>query len=206
MTTIMTRLYSDDAAGAAVAALASGGIDADMVRVIPAGAGAAAAMKSARVDDFNAAAYGKALQAGQSLVVVEVGFNPVGAARKAMKIMARHPSINVGLASEDDYIAEIADTNTRGSVMEGSPLVMSNTFARPAHGHILGSNPISPSRPRTSAIAGGAYMSKAFWPMKLVSSKTTKSAMSGTWQLSSLFGLPTIIQSWPPRDQVPTKI
>lgn len=206
MTTIITRLYSDNAAGAAVAALASGGFDADMVRVIPAGADAAAAMKSARVGDFNAVAYGKALQAGHSLVVVEVGFNPIGAARKAMKILAKHPSIDVGLASEDEYIEESADLYNRGSVMAGSPLVMSNNFARPPHGHILGSNPISPSRPRTSAIAGGAYMSKAFWPMKLVTSKTTNSAMSGTWQLSKLFGLPTIIQSWAPRDQVPTKI
>jgi hypothetical protein len=206
MTTIITRLYSDDAAAAAVAALASGGLDADMVRVIPAGEGAAAAMKSARVADASAAAYGKAMQAGHSLVVVEVGFNPVGAARKAMKILAKHPSVDVGLASEDGYIEEIADVSNRGTLMAGNPLVMSNNFARPPHGHILGSNPISPSRPRTSAIAGGAYMSKAFWPMKLVTSKTTNSAMSGTWQLSKLFGLPTIIQSWAPRDQVPTKI
>jgi hypothetical protein len=177
-----------------------------MVRVIPAGEGAAAAMKSARVADASAAAYGKAMQAGHSLVVVEAGFNPVGAARKAMKILAKHPSVDVGLASEDDYIEEIADVSNRGTLMAGNPLVMSNNFARPPHGHILGSNPISPSRPRTSAIAGGAYMSKAFWPMKLVTSKTTNSAMSGTWLLSSLFGLPTIIQSWAPRDQVPTKI
>jgi hypothetical protein len=206
MTTIITRLYSDDAAGAAVAALASGGFEAEMVRVIPAGAGSTAAMKSARVGHVNAAAYGKALQAGHSLVVVEVGFNPFGAARKAMKILSKHPSIDVGLASEDEYIEEIADVHNRGSVMAGSPLVMSNSFARPPHGHILGSNPILPSRPRTSAMKDGGHMSKAFWPMKLVTSKTTNSAMSGTWLVSSLFGLPTIIRAWPPRDQVPTKI
>ena len=47
---------------------------------------------------------------------------------------------------------------------------MSNPHNRPSHRHIMGSNPISASRPRNSAISGGAYMSRFFWPMKLVAS------------------------------------
>jgi hypothetical protein len=206
MTTIITRLYSDEAAAAAVAALVQGGVGAEGIRSIPAGEGAMAAMRAARVSAGAAAAYAGAMRAGQTLVVAEVGFNPVGAARRAMKILARHPSVDVGLMTEDEYIEEIAEVETTGTVISGGKLVMSNPFARPSHGHILGANPLLPSRTGTSAIRGGGHMSKAFWPMKLVSSKSSSSAMSGTWLLSNLFGLPTIIRSWAPRDQVPTKI
>lgn len=206
MTTIITRLYSDEAAAAAVEALVRGGIDAQGIRTITAGEGAVAAMRAARVSAIAAATYHGAMQAGQSLVVAEVGFNPIGAARRAMKILARHPSVDVGLMTEDDYVTEYAQTDTTGSVIPGGRLMMTNPFARPSHGHILGANPILPSRPRTSAIKGGAHVSKVFWPMKLVTRKTSQSAMSGTWLVSNLFGLPTILRSWPPREQVPTKI
>jgi len=206
MTTIITRLYADDAAAVAVAALVQGGIDRDGIRTVTAGEGAMAAMRAARVSAVAAAAYAGAMQAGQTLVVAEVGFNPVGAARLAMKILARHPSVDVGLATQDDYIEEMVEIETTGSVFRGGRLVMSNPFARPSHGHILGANPVIRGRVSTSAIRGGAYMSKAFWPMKLVSHKSSSSAMSGTFLVSNLFGLPTILRSWPPRGQVPTKI
>lgn len=206
MTTLITRLYSDVAAAAAVAALTQGGIERDGIHIIPAGEGAMAAMRAARVSAVAAAAYGSAMQAGQTLVVAEIGFNPVGAARRAMKILARHPSVAVGLASEDEYIAESAELETTGMVIKGGKLMMSNPFARPSHGHILGANPVIRGRVSTSAIRGGAYMSKTFWPMKLVSRKSSNSAMSGTFLVSNLFGLPTILRSWAPREQVPTKI
>ncbi len=206
MTTIITRLYSDEAAAAAVAALVRGGIDPDCIRTITAGEGAEAGMRAVRVSAIAVAVYARAMQAGQSLVVAEIGFNPIGAARKAMKILARHPSVDVGLVTEDDYVEEIADVDTTGSVIRGGRLVMSNPFARPSHGHILGADPVIRGRVSTSALRGGAYMSRAFWPMKLVIRKTTHSAMSGTFLLSNLFGLPTIIRSWPPREQVPTKV
>jgi hypothetical protein len=206
MTTIITRLYTDAAAEAAVAALGAGGIDGDMVSLIPAGEGAAAAMKAARVSPAAAAAYGRAMAPGHALVVVEVGFNPVGAARKAMRILAKHPGVDVGLVTEDEYIEEIADFYNKGSVIEGGRLYMSNPFVRPSHGHILGSRPVKNSPTKTSAIRGGAYMSKSFWPMKLVTSKATNSAISGGFLFSSMFGLPLLTKSWAPREQVPTKI
>ncbi len=193
MTTIITRLYSDDAAHAAVAALASGGFDADMVRVIPAGADAKSAMGAARISDVVASAYAAAMKSGHSLVVVEAGFNPVGAARKAMKILAKHPSIDVGLESEDNYIREFPDARHSNSIMAGNPLVLSNPYAKASHGHILGSNPVSRSKPRTSAIRGGAYMSKMFWPMALLSKpRSRNSAIAGGKLFSDSIGIMTI--------------
>jgi hypothetical protein len=43
--------------------------------------------------------------------------------------------------------------------------------------------------------------------MKLLSKpKEGTSALRGTWLVSSLFGLPTIIRNWPPREDLPTTI
>ena len=100
MTTIITRLYADDAtAQSVVAALVRGGIDADSITVFH--SADAATLKAARVDATAAAAYAAALIGGRALVLAEVGFNPIGAARKAIKIVGRTPSVDLGLAEED---------------------------------------------------------------------------------------------------------
>ena len=86
-------------------------------------------------------------------------------------------------------------------------LYTSNPHRSLPQGHVLGSNPINRSRPRTLALRGGAFISTKFRPMKLVSKpKTGTSALRGTWLFSSLFGLPTLIRNWPPRDDIPTAI
>ena len=90
---------------------------------------------------------------------------------------------------------------TSGKILSGTTFFMSNPHRTVRHGHVLGSNPILPSKPRTSAIRGGAYMSTKFWPGKLLSApKERRSAIRGGGTVSSLFGLPTIIREWPSRE------
>ncbi len=197
MTTIITRLFPDAAAAAqaVVAALANGGINADAILVILAAAngGADAAMKAARVS-ATAAAYGKAMKTGKALLIVQLGFNPAGAARTAIKIVNRHASIHVGLADEDEDAQEYPSMEHGGSVMNGAPL-LSNPFARAPHGHIFGANPVMQSRPRTLAIRGGAHMSKVFWPMKLVSQpRAGRSAIAGGGLMSDRLGIATLLR------------
>jgi hypothetical protein len=210
MTTIITRLYADQAAARAVVnALLQKGQDEDTIDVITRDSlgGAEAAMKAARVPAASAAAYARAMSGREALLVVAAPFNPVGAAREAIQVVNKSPAIKVGLADEDAYIREYPTVVRSGNVLAGHPLVMSNPHNRPSHGHILGSNPISASRPRTSAIRGGAYMSRFFWPMKLVSAHKEKtSAIRGGFLFSSMFGLPTVTKSWGPRDDFPTTL
>lgn len=210
MTTIITRLYSDQsAAQAAKASLLSYGLDEDILHIITADAsgGAAAAMKTAQVPAASAKVYQAAMTGGQVLLVVEAPFNPVGTARAANKVLRKHPALNVGLENEDVYLRQYPDARYANSVMKGHTLFMTNPFSRPSHGHILGSNPIMESKPRTSAIRGGAYMSKAFWPMKLVSApKQATSAIRGGKLFSSMFGLPLLTSSWASREDLPTII
>lgn len=210
MTTIITRLYADQAAARAVVnTLLQKGQDEDTIEVITRDSlgGAEAAMRAARVPAASAAAYARAMTGREALLVVTAPFNPVGTAREAIRVVNKSPAIRVGLADEDVYLREAARSEFSRNLLPGNTLIMSNPHSRPSHGHILGRNPVSASKTRTSAIRGGAYMSRYFWPMKLVSaSKEKTSAIRGTWLFSSMFGLPTLISRWGPREDFPTTL
>ncbi len=199
MTTIITRLYADVATARGVAnALMAQGHGQDTIDVIARdGAGdMAGRMRAARVSPTAAAAYAGAMSGGQALVVVRAPFAPMGAARNAMKIVNRTPSVKVGLADEDVYVREDPRIVRSGLVMTDHPLFMTNPHRSLPHGHILGSNPILAPRTRRSAIAGGKHMSRLFWPMRLVSARAKQgtSAIRGGWLFSSMFGIPTTLR------------
>jgi hypothetical protein len=210
MTTIITRLYADAAAAqTVVAALLEEGHSSATVDILTRdGAGPVAdRMQAARVGAAAARAYAGPVAEGRALLVVNAPFAPIGTALNAIRTVNRFPSINVGLDDEDVYIRDEPTVDLSGRVLQGTVFYMSNPHRSLPQGHILGSNPIIPSRPRTSAIRGGAHISTKFWPMKLLSKhKEGTSALRGTWLVSSLFGLPTIIRNWPPREDLPTTI
>lgn len=208
MTTIITRLYADQAAARAVVnRLLQKGQDESTIDVITRDTvgGPEAAMQSARVPAASAATYAAAMKGREALLVVAAPFNPLGTAREAIRTVNDSPALRVGVGDEDYYIREAVRSENSGSVLTNHPLIMSNPHSRLSHGHILGSNPIIASKPRNSAIRGGAHMSRFFWPMKLVSAPKEKtSAIRGGFLFSSLFGIPTIIRSWAPREEIPT--
>lgn len=194
MTTIITRLYSDaGTAGSVAKALLEGGLVPDTIDVIT-DEGAADRMRAARVSKDAAAAYGKAMTGGRALLVVRAPFAPIGTARRALRIVGQHPSIDVGLANEDEYIREEPRTETMNRVLQDHPFFMSNPHSRTMHGHIFG-KPLRQRRAHISAIRGGAYMSTRFWPMKLLSGRrNTTSARRTGWLFSSMLGIPTTIE------------
>jgi hypothetical protein len=210
MTTIITRLYKDVATAQGVAsALTSAGHDAATVDVISRdGAGEAEArMIEARVPVASAAAYAPGVAKGAALLVVRAPFAPMGTARHAIRVVNKTPAMSVGLADEDVYIREQPKIETSGKVLQGTVFYMSNTHRNLPHGHILGSNPILPARPRTSAIPGGRHMSKMFWPGKLLSPQRERSsAIRGGWLISSIFGIPTLSGDTPSRQLIPTTL
>ncbi|MGL4279950.1 MAG: hypothetical protein ACRCS0_06265, partial [Albidovulum sp.] len=205
---IITRLYKDLATAQGVLdALTSAGHDASTIDVIARdGAGAAEVrMAEARVPKASAAAYGPGIAKGNALLVVRAPFAPIGTARHAIRVVNRTPAINVGVADEDHYIREQAKIEKTGTVLPGTVFYMSNPHRSAMHGHIMGSNPISPAKPRTSAIRGGAHMSTKFWPMKLLSAPKERTSAAGSGFLfSSLFGIPTLIGDLPSRTMVKT--
>jgi hypothetical protein len=210
MTTIITRLYKDLATAQGVAsALTSAGHDAGTIDVISRdGAGEAEArMIEARVPRASAAAYAAGVAKGGALLVVRAPFAPMGTARHAIRVVNKTPAISVGLADEDVYIREQPTIEIDGKVLQGTVFYMSNPHRNFSHGHILGSNPILPAKPRSSAIRGGAHMSTKFWPGKLLSArKERSSAIRGGMLISSIFGIPTLSGDTPSRQLIPTKV
>ena len=204
MTTIITRLYSDvTAAQAVVAALTGSGHNPATIDVITRDGPTPATdrMRAARVPAASAAAYAPAIAEGRALLLVSAPFAPMGTARHAIKTVNRYPALSVGLANEDVYIREDPKVETSGKILTGTTFFMSNPHRSTGHGRVFGANQLMPSKPRTSAMRGGGYMSTKFWPGKLLSApKERNSAIRGDWQLSSLLGLPTIIRDWPSRD------
>lgn len=210
MTTIITRLYKDVATAQGVAsALTSAGHDAGTIDVISrdGAQGAEACMIEARVPKASAAAYAPGIAKGAALLVVRAPFAPMGTARHAIRVVNKTPAISVGLADEEVYIREQPKIETDGKVLSGTVFYMSNPHRSLVHGHILGSNPILPARPRNSAIPGGAHMSTRFWPGRLLSPQRERtSALRGGWLISSVFGLPTLSGDTPSRQLIPTTI
>jgi hypothetical protein len=210
MTTIITRLYPDLAtAKGVVAALEANGHAASTIDIITKASDGSAAvrMAAARVPNDSAAAYEPGIAKGAALVVVQAPFAPMGTARDAIKVVNRTASIDVGVQNENFYIREQPNVETSGKVQTGTVFYMSNPHRRLGHGHVLGSNPILPSKERTSAIRGGAFMSTKFWPMKLISAnRNASSAIPGGMLVSNLFGIPTLIRDLPSRELLPTKI
>lgn len=206
MTTIITRLYPDLAtAQIVVGALKANGHDETTIDIITReGDGSASdRMHRARVPAASAAAYAPGVGAGRALVVVQAPFAPMGTARDAIRIVNRTTALNVGLEDEDHYIREQPTVEKSGKVLPGTTFFMSNPHRSTGHGHILGQNPILPGKDHRSAIAGGAYMSTKFWPMKLVSKpKESRSAIAGGYLFSSMFGIPTLIRDWGPRSMM----
>lgn len=195
MTTVITRLYPDpSAASAARATLLDVGQREETIRIITADGGAAA-MKSARIPSASAAAYGRHMTGTEALLVVQAPFTPIGTALTAIRVLRKHPSIDVGLANENVHLGN-HPTSYPNSVLTTHPLIMSNPFRPLPHGHIFGKDPILRGKPRTSAIRGGAHMSRYFWPMRLVSkAKKGTSAIHGGMLISKLLGLPVILRS-----------
>jgi len=210
MTTIITRLYPDVATATSVAtALQSSGHDPATIDVITrSGDGRVAdRLQRAGVMSAAASAYAPGIDKGGALLVVRAPFAPMGTARHAIKLVNRTPSLKVGLEDEDVYVRDEPKVDISGKVMTGTVFFMSNPHRSLSHGHILGQNPILPARPRTSAIRGGAYMSRMFWPMKLVSTgRQASSAIRGGFLFSSIFGIPTLIGDLPSRELIPTKV
>jgi hypothetical protein len=208
MTTIITRLYADSAtARAAAHDLMGRGHSDDYISIITGDGGGSVTdrMRALRVGAAAASAYAPHVAKGAALLVVQAPFNPIGAARDAMRALKKHPSLDVGVANENEYLREEMKIETSGKVLQGTVFYMSNPHRSTSHGHILGSNPIISGKTKTSAIPGGAYMSTKFWPMKLISAPTERrSAISGGFLFSSLFGIPTVIREWPSREMMTT--
>lgn len=198
MTTIISRLYNDPAAAeAVVSALRAKGYPAHTVDLI-AGSAGAAAIRAAGVGAASAAAYAERIATGKALVVVRAAFNPIGAARDAMRIVDSFDPLHVAGAVPDDYVVEpLRDDLYQLSILHDHPRFLSPDATalsgrpHPLASEVFGLRLLSPHKTRMSAIKGGRFMSGWFFPLPLLSRKRsgTRVIPGGGTPFSTRFGL-----------------
>lgn len=187
MTTVVSRLYDkvDTANRVADRLRAQGFPEATLSIITTADAGA---MTRARVGEAAASAYARKMTEGQAVLVCRAPVTPFGAARIAMAVADSEAWIDAGRGAGNEYIREVADlTDKTPSVLTNHPLMMtrddyvgsgwsgwtlSGVFMWPT---------VSRRRDyRLSVMQGTRYMSRGFWPGRLLSNKPRRvTAMRG---------------------------
>ncbi|MEM1299427.1 MAG: hypothetical protein AAGH68_09105 [Pseudomonadota bacterium] len=108
--TVITRIYSNESAANAVAtALGEQNFPDEMFEVISGGGDVDARMAAARVDAAEAAVYAPMIKDGNALVVVRAPFNPMGAARAAMKTVDAGGPLEIAVENANRYMGDDLD-------------------------------------------------------------------------------------------------
>ena len=196
MTNVITRLYADTTKAEAVAnRLRWEGFPRNSVRVISADGGDDGAIRAplsrAEVKDAIVGDYASRLADGGAALVIQATYKPLGAARIAREIVAKSDAIDGASEFNDYYMPDRPDHAP--SVLKDHPRFMTlplepEDYRGGPISRELGIRLLSPRKARNSAIRGGRHISKAFWPMPLVSKgRRAASAMSGGRHMSRAF-------------------
>ncbi|WP_299191549.1 hypothetical protein [uncultured Litoreibacter sp.] len=195
MTTVISRLYADaKTANAAVADLKKAGYKDDMLDVIKPGPSVKDAMEQARVGSAAIETYASHLTGSNTLVVVRAPLMPPGAAYVAMDCVDAHPSVNAGVANQNEYIRESFDRSRFGKSVGNHRHIIGQDLT-PGYSEryglvtqAFGLKHLKPHRTKRSAIEGGGFKSRMFWPMPLLKKKDgSSSAISGGAHMSKFF-------------------
>ena len=192
MTTIVTRLYADaKTAGQAATALKLQGHPDANIDVIEYGEGAKAAMIAARVPEESATAYSRKMTKGNTLVVCRAPITPFGAARNAIDTFDEFDGIDAGVENESVYLREgpEGDMFLDMKVDRTHRLwaTWGNERRRGLISDAFGLRTLSPHKTHRSAWSGTHFVSRAFWPMPLLSQRKPNAVISGTRYMSQYF-------------------
>lgn len=198
MTTIITRVYKDEAAAQGVAeALRTAGHPAGAISLIAKGQGdIEQQLASARVPAQAVAAYAKAVKGGKALVVARAEITPFGAARNARQVMDAHEPITIAGAVPEHIADGPAASNARAPSILADHRRFLSTDMDPGRkkphrffSDSLGFRLLSDRKPAEGTVMkGGAFMSQRFWSGPLLKKEPRKSSvMPGAPYMSQSF-------------------
>lgn len=190
MTTVISRVYADEAtADSVLAALrAAGHPEANIDKFKAGGKNLTAKISAARVAREAASTYARMLKNDTTLVVIRAPFTPFGAARDAMSIADSVDSLPAKVETQNLYIREEPDTQLfiGQKILRKHPLILSSDMNRQANaGRDLVSRAmhwklLTAHRTRRSATSGTSFMSQKILPFPLLSHKSRRnSAIQG---------------------------
>lgn len=222
MTKVITRLFAKESTARIVSdRLGRAGFPRNIVKTFSAAGGAdAAALIRADVDPATAEAYAARMAGGAVVLMVRARNKPLAAARIARDILRDSATVDMGDLPEE--VAVIDPPDHAPGVMKDHPLMLTARPDpdRPAIGTMssrIGFPEVIDIGPANSAIPGGKlmtagimpllstrargrsvlrdrYMSRAFWPMPLLSRKPRRNSATpgGDLPFSRVMGWPTI--------------
>ena len=210
MTTIITRLYASEQAAKKMADKLYWNGFPKLALVIVSGTDKDAVQKrmaAAQVHEDAAPAYAASVAGGETaLLIIRATYKPLDAARIAREMTAASETVDIGVVMDEYYAPDLPDHAP--SILKTHPKLLSlpDEPAELRRGPIsneMGVRLLSAPKARTSAMSGGRYMSKAFWPMKLVSTgRNASSAMSGGPMMARRFWPMPLLSDAPRRNAV----
>ncbi|MBW4710219.1 hypothetical protein KX928_20725 [Roseobacter sp. YSTF-M11] len=203
MTTVITRLFEDEETARYVAEkIVFLGVPGRAVSVITKDSAADAdALKSkmtrAQVHESAIDTYAKHVQQGKALVAVRATYKPLMAATKVRESMAKRDTVDVGDVVDDYYMADGPEPTP--SVLKEHPHFLTVRIDKTGYegapiSRGLGIRLLSARKKRDSAIRGGGFKSRVFWPMPLLSTKPRKSSVisGGRFVSQSFWPMPLL--------------
>lgn len=189
MTTIITRVFPDAAAAEkAVKRLDFRGFPKRDRQIIVAGDDAENAMRRAHVHESALKPYAKKLAAGNAVVAVAATYKPLGAARLTREIFEKFDTVNMGDVVEEASVAWQPEKSP--SVLKDHPLFLTLPgIENPGRiSTMFGMNLLKDRKAKRPLMAHDKRMSRMFWPMKLLSTKSrSSSVISGGRVMSRMF-------------------
>ncbi len=201
-TTVITRLFANKKGAQAVAdRLWFERFPRDAVEVIAAKDGEDAdsvksRMLRGRVQDSAVQAYADGVMGGNALLIVRATYKPLQAPQIARGMLAQAETLDVGASPEEYKFKEPIKQGSATRVLTTHPRILTlppeDDGVR--RGTVTGPDGwgiplVIKKKDRGSVIKGGRFMSRAFWPMPLLSRKPRKadSAMRGGGYMSRIF-------------------
>ena len=188
MTTVISRVYADEAAAQGVmSALREAGHPETNFDMFEGGErGLTAKIIAARVSTDAAKVYVKMLkEEGARLIVMRAPFTPFGAARNAQSIMDSVDTIPAKVESETKYVREEPDMELfiGQKILRDHPRFLTpdmNSYANANRGLVSRAmhwKLLTKHRTKRSAMSGTRFMSQRIIPFKLLSDKPRKSSV-----------------------------
>lgn len=206
MTTVISRLFPDEAAAqGAVDQLIKKGVPRRACDIFGAGTDADTLSK-AMVHADATSAYTSAMQSGRTLVVVRATYKPLGVARLTREMLAEHGGMETAGITEDHFVPGTGARTRKLSILEDHPRLLTSIYEMEVRVPITGTagaNMLRPHKAKRSAMSGGRYMSRMFWPGKLISQKhRSSSVIRGGRYMSRMFWPRPLLSSKPRRKSV----
>ncbi|MEP2641396.1 hypothetical protein [Roseobacter sp.] len=197
MTTVITRLFKDEkTARDAAGRIAFLGVPDRAVSVVAHKNKAtpdevSARLSAAQVHPSAVEAYSQHIAKGCAAIIVRATYKPLTAATKVRAVLTKWDAVDAGDVVDDYFVPD--GPEKASSILADHPLFLTVRPSRTDYegGPVtagMGFALLRPHKAKRSAIRGGGFKSRMFWPMPLLSTKTRKkSVMSGGRFMSKSF-------------------